>query len=118
MSKGWGRGRGFDTSCTLVAALGGESGIKAGGNGCKCSIQEDHAFDLVMGHIRVQSVGPLVVSCVLGYGMVAWALLCFRPAGLDGGADYSACDSASESYGTFNGVARPPRARCRCFADG
>ena len=50
-------------------------------------------------------MGAVVVSSLAGYGMVAWALLCFRPAGLDGGADYSACDSASESYGTFQGEA-------------
>lgn len=52
----------------------------------------------------LQSMGAVVVSSLAGYGMVAWALLCFRPAGLDGGADYSACDSASESYGTFQGA--------------
>ena len=53
----------------------------------------------------------LVASSVAGFLMVAWALLCFRPAGLDGPADYEACDSASESYGTFPGACAHARRR-------
>ena len=52
---------------------------------------------------RGQCVVAVAVSLAAAFGMVCWGLLCFRPLGLDGGADYEPCDSASESYGTFHG---------------
>jgi hypothetical protein len=57
-------------------------------------------------------VRPGEVSLGGGVAMVCWGLLCFRPVGLDGAADYEQCDSASESYGTFQGAPAPHTRAC------